>query len=191
MREQLESLIGTLLREHQRVERETHRRFIEIRVPLTTPQSHEDFEVSLARACWVLFYPELDEPKRLEEFKPYVLSEAFRLLQREYGTNVRAHAYDRVQSGIKGGFRELLNTLLRLAVADFARLRSRTLVDNYWASTDPTTLGQDSLDYISCYSQIIPKELTENGAGLLRTQFRELLIEHSVVISKLRREIRK
>lgn len=191
MRRHFLKLVDSLEREHRRVERETHRRFIKFRFPTSDPISRSDVEAAIARAYWFLWCPELDISEHFEKGRNHVLSEAYRVLQREYGQNVRIHAYNQVRSGINGGLRGLLNTLLRLTVAEFSRLRSRTLVENYWAKTDPASLVQDSQDYVTRYSQLIPHELKEKGAGFLHAQFREVLIEHPISMNKLRQEIRR
>ncbi len=192
MRNTLRKLLEAQCKEYAKVEQCLNGRYVTFTVyDKRSKHSHETFEDLLARAYWVLFCPELDITKHFEEFRNHVLSEAYRLLQREYGQNVRVHAYDQVRSGVDGGLRGLLNTLLRLAVAESSRLRSRTLVEDYWTTTDPGQLVRDSADYVAQYSQLIPHELREKGAGFLRSRFKEILIEHPSSINKLKKEIRR
>lgn len=109
-----------------------------------------------------------------------------RLLRRDFGGNAEKAAFEIARTGNEGGLYNVLKTLARERVADFADNEIGGRVWHWFDAQSARELYEAATKYFERFGHLLPSELTESNAARLRTGFLDVLRHHPYMVRKLR-----
>ena len=122
----------------------------------------------------------LDVP--LTKYWPYCI----RPLLKIYGGNGDITAFMIANTGNEGGLYAVLKAFAMYKAEEYSRNEIKAKINVCWQELSPREWLQASEEYVSKYGDIIPSELSEKSAPLIRGHFWKVLEKHPFIVQRLR-----
>jgi hypothetical protein len=109
------------------------------------------------------------------------------VLTRAYGDQGLKTAFEIARTGNEGGLYAVLRKLGEALAGRYAANEVAARVGAYWNGLSMAEKLAASDEYLKKYGHLLPSELTESGAGRIRTNLPKVLEEHARMMERLHR----
>ena len=103
-----------------------------------------------------------------------------------YGSNGDVTAFTIASTGNEGGLYAVLKAFAMYKAEEYSRNEIKAKINVCWQEMSPSEWLQASEEYVSKYGNIIPSELSEKSAPLIRGYFWKVLEKHPFIVQRLR-----
>jgi len=123
----------------------------------------------------------IDDP--LTEYWPRCIKP----LMKVYGGNGDVTAFVIANTGNEGGLYAVLKAFAMYKAEEYSTNEIKGRIYAWWEALSLDEKLKVSQEYVAKYGHIIPSELSENGAALIRSCFWKVLEKHPFIVQRLRR----
>jgi len=143
------------------------------------------------KCCMARFLKHLDEKVlRLRKPVDIPLTEYWRYcirpLLKIYGGSGDVTAFTISNTGNEGGLYAVLKAFAMYKAEEYTKNEISARVSGWWYQLSADQKLQAATEYLTKYGNIIPADLVENGAALVKGNFWKVLEKHPFIVQKLR-----
>ena len=126
-------------------------------------------------------------PPDFLDYRKFPWNEKAAFLEKAFGQGGELAAFQIAKTGKEGGLYGLLKKVADQMVEERAQPMISACIFHYTESSSVDELLAAPYEYLRKYGHLLPAELTERGAGRLRSNFLSVLEEHPRMIQRIRR----
>jgi hypothetical protein len=144
------------------------------------------------RRCVIRFARHVDTKilrvRRMPDMKlDYAWSHYSKVLQKAYGRTGEMAAFEMARAGTEGGLYGVFRKVAETQAEQYAQNEIDARISRFWEGLSATEKLKAADEYLGEYGDLLPSELTENGAARVKMDFPKVLAEHPRTMQRLGR----
>ncbi len=111
---------------------------------------------------------------------------ACRLLMKEFGPEGDKTAAHMAMYGVEGGLYQILKTVARRLVEEYAENEIKARIASYWDALPVDEKFEATREFLTRFGHLLPADVTAGGAARVRAYFPQFLAKYPDLIRRLR-----